>query len=227
MKKKIELKTGDRFGKLSVVCLDHIKKYTSPKGINQFKEYYLCVCDCGRTKITQKQCLLYGGCKSCGCLEYANQISKEVKHRTHGYTGTRLYKCWCNMISRCYRKNDINYKHYHDKLGITVCDEWKNNSSSFIKWALKNGYQDNLTLDRIDTYKGYYPENCRWVTHKEQMCNQTTNRNITIDGETKLFTHWCKFYNIHRRTVTSRIEKGWSIKEALTTPPTIHPKQQP
>lgn len=202
-----KLKSGERFGRLTVIKLDRIEKYTCPKGVNHFIEFYLCICDCGKTKTTRKSNLIYGLCKSCGCLEYETSKSKNNKHRKHGQTGTRLYKCWCNMISRCYRKNDIDYKHYN-KLGITVCDEWKDNSSAFIKWAKENGYKENLTLDRINTYKGYFPENCRWVTTAEQNRNQTATVKILYNNKTYCLAELSRETNIPRTTLKRKIERG-------------------
>lgn len=72
--KQIPLNIGDRFGKLTVVQLDHARTYIRPNGNKQQLEYYLCICDCGRTKIVQKSSLTRGLCKSCGCLEYATQL---------------------------------------------------------------------------------------------------------------------------------------------------------
>ena len=72
--KQIPLHTGDRFGKLSVVNLHHTRTYIRPNNQPQILEYYLCICDCGRTKIVQKSSLTRGLCKSCGCLEYATQL---------------------------------------------------------------------------------------------------------------------------------------------------------
>ena len=205
MNKKYTLNAGDRFGRLTLVELDHTQKYKSPKGVAHNIEFYLCVCDCGNTKIVNKQSLIYGKCKSCGCLEHENQKSKQTKHRTHSYTGTRLYKCWTNMKSRCYRKNDIDYTHYN-KLGITVCKEWKNNAQAFIDWALHNGYKDDLTLDRINTYKGYSPSNCRWVTLAEQNRNQTQTVKINYKGKIYCLAELSRLLNIPRTSLRRKIE---------------------
>ena len=85
----------------------------------------------------------------------------------HGFSRTRIYKEWQSMLARCYRKTHTSYKKYGAK-GVTVCDEWKNNFMPFCNWAYANGYNDTLTLDRIDSSKGYFPDNCRWATYSEQ-----------------------------------------------------------
>lgn len=78
-----------------------------------------------------------------------------------------MYRIWSGMKRRCYNQNAINYNNYGGR-GITVCDEWLNDFDAFQKWALAHGYADNLTIDRIDNYKGYSPDNCQWITIQEQ-----------------------------------------------------------
>jgi len=94
----------------------------------------------------------------------------------HGYYGTRLYKSWEAMKSRCYRKS-YRYFHRYGGRGIVVCDEWKNNAVAFIEWSLKNGYSDQLTLDRINNDGNYEPSNCRWVTRQENNLNRALPKN--------------------------------------------------
>lgn len=97
----------------------------------------------------------------------------------HGESKTRLYSLWANMKNRCYNKNVMSYPLYGGK-GITVCDEWRRSFTSFRNWAVAAGYQDGLSIDRISSSDGYYPENCRWATPTQQSCNRHMPRRISI-----------------------------------------------
>lgn len=125
------------------------------------------------------------------------------------------YKRWKAMISRCYNKNHTYYYNYGGR-GITVCNEWKNSYTSFCNWANSSGYKKGLTLDRIDNNKGYSPDNCRWATKKQQGRNQRTNRNITINGETKLMCEWAEISGISEKNISKRIKRGWKTQDLLT-----------
>lgn len=137
--------------------------------------------------------------------------------KTHGYSQTKLYRTYYRMINRCYRENYPHYKSYGGR-GIKVCDEWKNNFIEFKNWALKNGYKEGLSLDRINFNGNYEPTNCRWITMFEQASNKRNNLCYTIDGIKKTQTEWCRYYNIPVTNVRRRLSSGWAIEKALTTP---------
>lgn len=156
--------TGQRFGHLTVLERAEKGKFSGA--------YWLCRCDCGAEKIIRGLTLKNGRTQSCGCLqkEVASQLCTKMRNK-HGGHGSRLYRIWKNMHSRCYNANVGNYSYYGGR-GITICNEWLNDFSAFRAWALSHGYQDDLTIDRIDVNGNYYPDNCRWVTMKEQNANQ-------------------------------------------------------
>lgn len=136
---------------------------------------------------------------------------------THGETGTRLYNIWSSMKQRVKNPNAINYKIYGGN-GIFLCPEWDIHEN-FREWALQNGYSDNLSIDRIDGTKGYFPDNCRWVTMKVQQNNRCNNHIITFQGKTMTLSLWANSIGIPVKTLSRRIvDKKWSIERALTTP---------
>ena len=96
-------------------------------------------------------------------------------------------------------------------------DNWEKDFMSFYNWAYENGYEDNLTIERIDNDKNYCPENCCWISKSEQSKNRSTNHYITFNNETKTLTDWSRETGINRTTIYSRLRKGWSIERTLTT----------
>ena len=129
-------------------------------------------CDCGVTKRVSGPNLRNGESKSCGCLKSELLNERNVIHgaKKNGVE-ERLYVIWKNMKKRCYSASEADYPYWQGR-GITVCDEWRSDYSIFRDWALSNGYQDNLSIGRVDNDKGYYPDNCRWATDKEQSNNR-------------------------------------------------------
>ncbi len=141
---------------------------------------------------------------------------------THGFSDKeRLYTIWLRMRQRCNSPSDKGYPYYGGR-GISVCEEWNTDYSSFRKWALAEGYTDSLTLDRIDNNCGYSPENCRWVDKKTQANNRRTNRIIEWNGEQHTLSEWAGITGIGWSTIRVRLEKGWSVEKALTTPVRRH-----
>lgn len=134
----------------------------------------------------------------------------------HGGCGTRLYRIWYDMRRRCSYEKSINW-HLYGGRGIKVCDEWESDFESFRNWAIENGYSESLTLDRINNDGNYEPSNCRWATADEQNANKRTCVNVTIEGETKTVTEWCKETGVDRMVAYKRIRNGWEPSEAVTT----------
>lgn len=124
------------------------------------------------------------------------------------------------MRQRCSNENNNRYKNYGGR-GITVCDDWKDNFQAFYEWAIKNGYRENLTLDRKNPNKNYEPNNCRWITQKEQQNNKTNNRFLEYKGEKHTLGEWSEITGIKLATIWARLDRGWSIEKTLTTVPVV------
>ena len=122
------------------------------------------------------------------------------------------------MKARCYNRNCKEYRFY-GKRGISICQEWLNDFQPFFDWAMKNGYSDDLTIDRINSNGNYEPSNCRWITIQEQQRNRTNNRFFTYKGETKTLSQWAIEYGFKWEQLRDRIDKlGWSFEKAISTP---------
>lgn len=135
----------------------------------------------------------------------------------------RLKTIYSSMIGRCYKKNNGSYNDYGAK-GIIVCKEWLEDRQKFYDWAIKSGFKyepdkngrNKLTLDRIDTTKGYSPDNCRWITMIEQNNNRIDNIYFNYNGESKTLRDWCRVLNLRYPKMYFRIHfKGMSFEEAM------------
>lgn len=151
--------TGREFGKLKVLQFSR----------TEYNEnIWECQCSCANATIVYKTTnqLMSGKVKSCGCL--VAEVAATA-HTTHGMSDTRLYSIWHNMLSRCTNPDaDVHGMYYHK--GITVCKEW-NDFETFMEWANQTGYSEMLSLDRVNPFKGYSPDNCRWITIGAQLRN--------------------------------------------------------
>lgn len=123
------------------------------------------------------------------------------------------------MISRCEDPKNKSYYNYGVK-GISVCEEW-HSVSVFAEWAYNNGYKENegLSIERLDSSKGYCPENCVWADRKTQNNHTSRNHMITFNGETKTMAQWSEDTGISYAALKTRLNRrGWSVERALTTP---------
>ena len=201
--------TGQRFGRL--VALKYVGK------TNNGNAKWECQCDCGNIAVVASYCLRSGQTRSCGCL--AKERHEAGTHgQTKGGKHSRLYRIWSGMKTRCFNHNQqYAYGKYGAK-GITMCDEWRNSFESFMKWAMDNGYNDTLTIDRINPYGSYCPENCRWETQTEQQNNRSNNHRITFDGETHTVAEWARIKGLSHSAITHRLDRGWPIERIMNTP---------
>lgn len=190
--------TGKKFGKLTALRFAYKGKRRD--------HYWLFRCDCGKETVAMKSAVMSGHTKSCGCLGGV---------LTHGLKRSRPYYIWTNMKTRCYNKNAKKYESYGGR-GITVCDEWKNDFMAFYNWAIENGYNDGLTLDRIDNNGNYCPENCRWATPAEQSRNKRNNIFITYEGETLCLSDMARLHGVKRETAKKRLAAGKPLDKVFS-----------
>jgi len=199
--------TGERFGVLRVISRSG--KTSSGNLV------WLCRCSCGQ------EIRVAGGnlrrktrpTRSCGC-----------EHKTQkGQSSLPEFSVWSSMIDRCHEEGSISYKNY-GALGIAVCERWRASFDAFledvgVRPPGRNGKRAKYTLDRIDTSKGYMPGNVRWATWREQQNNRRNNRRVTFNGETHSLAEWGRRTSLGRALVRYRLERGWSVEDALTKTP--------
>ena len=171
-----------RFGKLFVIEYNGNGKW-------------LCQCDCGNKTIVRSDYLKTGHTKSCGCIhkKYGGNIRMD-----------RLYRLYRSIIQRTTTLRKDNHNRTYINKNIKMCEEWRNDFNKFKEWALANGYEDNLTIDRIDNNGNYEPNNCRWVNNKTQSNNRTDNCFITYLGETLTISQWGDKLGIDPKTIRAR-----------------------
>ena len=180
--------------------------------------HWLCKCTCGAVHRVQTGRLRFGATNRCAKCN-AGLITSE-RATTHGESNTKLYGVFLGMHDRCERPSNRNYNRYGGR-GICVCKEWseKDGYIHFSKWSKANGYKEGLTIDRINNDGNYSPENCRWVTPRENANNTSTNRWVEIDGEKKTVAQWARYFNLPVHIFYSRyIKHKWSLEETLKIP---------
>lgn len=187
--------TGRKFGTLEVIGpAENIGRRTA----------WMCRCECGKVKPVTADKLKAGTTVSCGCK----------KNKTHGKRRTRLYCIWKNMKQRCGNPNNTAYKDYGGR-GISVCREWAEDFGAFYDWAMANGYDDDLQIDRIDNDAGYSPENCRWITQAGNLANTRRNILVEIRGEKHTIAEWARISGVNERTLHHRLRAGKRPEEAI------------
>ena len=202
--------SGERFGEWAV-----IKRVARPDHIQNSQAYWLCRCDCGTESAVAGPALRRGHSLSCGC----NLAGRIGRASIHGMTGSPEWYCWDSVLSRCYNPNDASFSRYGGK-GIEVCERWQRGPAGFLNFYEDMGARpaDKDSIDRIDNTGHYTPNNCRWATHQEQANNRSSNRLLTYNGETRTVMEWSRLKRISRSTLSGRIDRGWSVEKALTTP---------
>lgn len=200
--------TGKRFGRL--VCLRDAGRDQSRCVL------WHCKCDCGRVITVRSNSLLTGNTQSCGCLQREAARREAASRTTHNACYTRVYRIWAHLKERCLNPNCKSYRRYGGR-GIAVCDQWLE-FEHFHRWAMANGYADNLTIDRIDNDGPYSPENCRWVGKVTQANNTCLNHVIHYRGERMTVAQAARRFKIPATRLYGRLQAGWTIERALSEP---------
>lgn len=170
-----------------------------------------CVCGCGTERAVIGADLRNGKTRSCGCL--INEQRLGDMNRTHGKSGSRLHMAWKNMRGRCFNKNRPQFADYGGR-GITVCEDWSS-FQNFEKWALSAGYEDALTIERVDVDGNYEPSNCTWATRAVQNSNRRFNQR-SADGE--LWIHKARANGITDQAFWQRVYAGWGYELSVSWP---------
>lgn len=195
MQKVVPNLVGQRFGKLVVIRRD--SRNLSGKA------HWNCRCDCGGSTISSTGNLRSGtssACRDCG-----------TKKHGHTWEGGRTptYSSWISMKSRCLDPNasKLSIKNYQNK-GITICKQWAFSFENFLQ-DIGERPSAKHSIDRIDNTKGYYPGNCRWATHKQQMRNQSRNNLFEIDGRKQCISAWAEELGISHQAMKRRIKMAF------------------
>ena len=202
MSRKVIDKTWQNFDRLLVLGKAENSKSGNPR--------WLCLCNCDNYVVVSDRSLRKGKAMSCGCHKQERLYYYPIPK----YSRTKLYGIWESIKQRCYNPNVKQYKDYGGR-EITMCDEWRKDFRAFREWALANGYKEGLQIDRIDNNKGYSPDNCRFVTRKEQMRNR---RNSLYFGD-KLLIEIAEESGIHYNTLHGRLNRNPNISYSLLVKP--------
>lgn len=209
--------TGEKFGRLTVKGLK--EKRLSGK---RYRYYWDCECDCGNTIAVRTDCLTSGDVKSCGCLKREQDKINLTTHYRHLKSRSNLWNVFHGIRARCYNPKEDCYPRYGGR-GIKVCDEWMGKIDPFIEWAYAHGYEEgkDLQIDRIDNNGDYTPDNCRWVTRKENCRNRRSNRMVKDEnGEYITIVELSERLGEPYRTVYDRYYKQSVRRSELENTPT-------
>lgn len=200
--------TGQKFGRLTV-------QYKNGKS-KQGHYFWHCLCDCGKETDVPSSYLTSGNTKSCGCLQRDKAREAQTKHGflTKGRPKEPLYTTWQGIKARCNQKNFKEYHRYGGR-GIKVCPEWEKDFSVFRQWALENGYEKGLEIDRIDVNKGYYPENCRWVKDIVNQRNKSNLIRLEYRGKLLSLGEIASEVGLTYHLIYQRYHNGWRGEKLL------------
>ena len=208
---KVKNIRGQQFGRLTALRYMGTRRLGKKQTQNGPKAMWMCLCECGRIVIVRASELRCGHNNSCGCTHtYA------ARPRTHGLRDCPEYGVWANMIQRCGNTHNPQFADYGGR-GIVVCERWQ----TFMGFFEDMGSRPTPahTVERVDNNAPYNATNCIWATRDIQSRNTRRTRLLTFDGRTMCLIDWARHIGIDRKTITGRLERGWSIQDALTIPP--------
>ncbi len=191
-------------------------EYTTPKYGNKYGIFMCKFCQEKKERVVYQ--VKSGYVKNCHCQQ--NKLNLTHGHSTNKKS-SKTYETWRSIKKRCINKNHPHFKDYGGR-GITICDEWLNSFSNFLKDMGEK--PEGYSIDRIDNNKGYYKENCKWSNIKEQNNNKRNNTILEFNGVKKTISQWSDFTGIKDCTISERIKRGWSIEKTLTSPIRFHKK---
>ena len=195
---------GQRFERLEVIDSLPPKKGST---------IWMCVCDCGALTDTYATALVCGLTRSCGCLR--REVTS-LRRKSHGKAGSKVYRAWCDIWQRTTNPKRDNHYLYGARC-LKVCARWKSFDLFFEDMGEPPSTEHSL--DRIDNYKGYSPNNCRWADRLEQARNRRDNVILRFRGEDLKVHELTRVSGVSGRNIRQRISTyGWSVERAVTEP---------
>jgi len=214
----MELKKGDTVNKLTLIGHPFSISKRGTSGWVQKKWYVKTKCECGNIQDMTIEGLKRREerrTKDCGC---GRQVKLRKVLTKHGHTNfggkpSGVYSSWQHLKDRCLNKNNTEYNYYGGK-GIEVCEKWLN----FTGFLEDMGDRPRgKTIDRIDINGNYNKENCKWSTFTDQMNNTRRSRYLTYNNQKQTVAQWAKERGMNYSTLSTRLQRGWSIKRAIET----------
>lgn len=200
---KLKDRQGDRHGRLIVVEYSHLVGTT---------HFWLCLCDCGNTKVVTQKNLASGHTISCGCYSAEATRNRRLKHGHSVDNGTPEFHSWLGILQRCNNPRSPAYERYGGR-GIKVCERWQK-FENFLEDVGRRPSSGH-SIDRRDNDGDYCPENCRWATRIEQSNNTRRNILLTAHGKTQTLKQWSVELGINYGTLWSRHDAGKPAEEVL------------
>lgn len=206
MPAKIDI-TGKRFGRLLV---------TGDAARKAGRRQVACLCDCGKSIVTDPRFLSVGHTKSCGCLQREAVAASSSARAKHRGTESAEYLSWIHMKGRCMNPRNAKFKDYGAR-GIKVCLEWVNDFARFFS-DMGPKPSPSFSLDRIDVDGDYTPANCRWADIKTQARNKRHHRIVELDGAHMPLSEACERTGVNYRSALHRLNTG-KAWQPLPAPP--------